>query len=345
MNGVVRNVMAYGSVGATSINDGVTPADAAIAAAIADAQANGASDVFLPPGTYLLNSPVAINTTGVTIRGAGAGVTTIKINSATNNGFVVTSASGVRFRGLTIIAATATTGAAITTNSGGMTLDDVTTTTSVDKALVMTGSSNVTVQGNCSLAGATYAVSATTVSQLTIVGGVYNGGTASIITSGCTGVAVIGANAFLMTFDAASSGVAVVGCTGSLVFSGAQPTGFFQRGNGIDGSTITVATGATATAIDLSLGHEFLINASSGGAGTVTVPDPTKLPSSTTRNYFLTVKYRNAAGGAVTWAFSGTKFVHVGAAVPANTALHTITVLYLWDGTVFREISRGDTLT
>lgn len=346
MNGVVRNVMAYGAVGATNINDGVTPADSAIAAAVADVRAAGGGVVYFPPGTYLLNSPIAVAGSNTELRGAGAVSTTLKINSGTNNGITSTAAFNLAVRYMTIVAAVSTTGKAISATTGGIVIDGVTTTSTVDTALYLpAGAGNVSVFGNSSLAGSTNGISATTVSNLTVVGGVLNGGTASIVTSGCTGVALIGVTAFLQTYDASSSGVAVIGGQASFVMSGGQPIGFFQRATGNDGSTINVATGATATAISLADGQEHMINANSGGAGTVTVPDPTSLPSSTTRNYLVTIKYRNAAGGPVTWAFSGSAFVHVGGAVPANTNGHTIAVLYLWDGSKLREISRGDTTT
>jgi hypothetical protein len=347
MNGVVRNVLAYVVAGATTVNDGVTPADTALAAAIADAQANGASDVYLPPGTYLLNSACTINTTGVTIRGAGPKATVIKINSGSNNGFTTSSANGLVFRNLAITSASGTTGAAISdTSTSGIILDNV-TMSSVANGLVLSGSSYVSIVNGSSLTATTDAVSATNVSGLVVIGGLLSGGTASLATSGCNSVSVIGTNAFLITLDSASNEVAVIGCQAS--FAGSQPISFFQRGNALDGASQTVASGGTATAFSLANGQDFVVIGNGGGAGTITIPDPTFLPPGGAKNYLITVVYKNALGGAaaVTWAFSGSKFVHVGGAVPSGTDGTQVVVQYRWDGITskFREVCRAQTTT
>lgn len=324
MNGVVRNVMAYGSVGATTVNDGVTPADSAIAAAIADTQAAGGGVVFFPPGTFLVNSPIVVNTVGVVFRGAGAAASVIKINSGTNNGFTVTSANGTQFQGLLITATSATTGKSIAVaTTTGLTVEGVKTAAAAT-GLSLTSVTGCYVGGNSNIQGSAH----------------------GIVCATCVSVTVVGGLPTSVEFDSASTDCVMIGCSIVPTFTGTtQPTRFYQFGNGADGSVISVATGATAAAIDLSFGNDVTITAT-GGVGTATVPDPVKLPPSTRRGFILTVRYVNAAGGAVTWAFSGTKFVHVGAAVPANTDLHTIIVNYVWDGTKFREMTgRADTLT
>jgi hypothetical protein len=136
------------------------------------------------------------------------------------------------------------------------------------------------------------------------------------------------------------------GSTDAISVTGTEPASFSQSGNGVDGYTVNVAIAGNHTP-DRTRGPEIRIVANSGGAGTVTVNAPTPVPSTSSRDVRMTIKYVNASGGAVTWAFAAATFIHVGAAVPASTDLHTITVAYLWDPdqSRWREECRGDTLT
>jgi len=170
MNGVVRNVMAYGSVGATSVNDGVTPADSAIAAAIADVQAAGGGVVYLPAGNYLCNSPITWSTTGLVLRGAGAGLTTIKVNSGTNNGITIASANGSQVQGLRVTATAATTGKSISVTSvTGLIINDV-KTDSAATGLALTSIIGGYVSGNSNIGG-THGIVVVTSVSVTVVGG------------------------------------------------------------------------------------------------------------------------------------------------------------------------------
>jgi hypothetical protein len=68
------NVMAFGAKG-----DGTTPDEVAIAAALTAAAGGGI--VYLPPGTYLVSSPLQV-TSGITVLGAGPQATVIKGSSS-----------------------------------------------------------------------------------------------------------------------------------------------------------------------------------------------------------------------------------------------------------------------
>src|SRR4029434_2079563 len=72
------NVYDYGAVG-----DGVADDSPAIQATIADALATGVLHVYVPPGSYLLNSPLAITDTSITLAGAGQEVTKLLVNNTT----------------------------------------------------------------------------------------------------------------------------------------------------------------------------------------------------------------------------------------------------------------------
>lgn len=93
----VFNVMDYNAVG-----DGVANDWAALNAALAAAAAAGGGVVFLPAGTYLVTTALNMNTSGVTIAGAGPAATIIKTVS---NVQVLrsTGASGLVIRDLQIL--------------------------------------------------------------------------------------------------------------------------------------------------------------------------------------------------------------------------------------------------
>lgn len=67
------NVHGFGAVG-----DGTTDDTTAINAAIDFAETSG-GEVFLPPGTYLISAALSVASSNVRIRGAGRGLTTIKM--------------------------------------------------------------------------------------------------------------------------------------------------------------------------------------------------------------------------------------------------------------------------
>src|SRR5262249_55930219 len=155
--------------------------------------------------------------------------------------------------------------------------------------------------------GSSNGITGSTVIRLTVLGG-----KADLTTGGggFTQVGMFGVETNVTT-DTGSGTIAIIGCDLlSLTFGGGtQPANFYQYGNTKDGATYSAAIGNTLSP-NLNAGNDILLVAASGGAGTQTVADPAGLPAATQRGYLVTIRYKNAAGGAVTWAFSGSKFKH-----------------------------------
>lgn len=332
LNSAGRNILAYGTVGATQVNDGVTPADSAMAAAIADAQSSGgARIVLLPAGTYLLNSTVAINTTGVTLQGAGAGATTLKINSGTNDGLVFTSANGSAVRGMRITATAATTGKSI--NVAGVTgfVVDGVKTDAAAIGLYLNNTNNVTVSGNSSITGSTVGIKGSTAITTTVLGG-----TATVDTTGGAGFSelyLLGVDG-AKTFDSSSGNVVIIGGTGA-VTAASEPTSFYMYGGGLDGTTVTQTLDATVTP-DRNLGPFLRVNVTVSGK-TMTVNLPTPTPAR--RGVTFTLLCYNNNGGATTWTLNAG--YHKASAISTTAGdLTTITFMYDLDAAVWREVSR-----
>jgi len=75
-----------------AVGNGVTNDSAAFQAAVDAVSAAGGGMVFVPPGTYMLSTPVTIKT-GVTLRGSGIDVTILKSNANNQNVVVFNSTS------------------------------------------------------------------------------------------------------------------------------------------------------------------------------------------------------------------------------------------------------------
>jgi hypothetical protein len=356
MNGVVRNVMAYGSVGATTINDGVTPADTAIAAAIADVAAAGGGTVYFPPGGYLCNSPITNSAAGVSLRGAGRGVTTIQFTSATGNGIAWTAGS-FSFEDFTIAHTATSTGSGIKlTGCTRWRIVGVDQFNFFGKALEIIGASGLGLVQHSSMYGTANAADrgiliGGTSSVINIIGGGAMGGDADIeIASSAVYVTITDGVAFNgsvgVKISTTTARVVVADCPGMAAVTpftlSATPAYFYQSGNGISVNTILVAIGATSAAPDWAKGWNQIISANSGGAGTVTVPAPT--PATAYDDARLTIQFNNASGGAVTWSLNAA--YKVSAAIP-TTDVHTIEVVFRWDSasSKWREVSRADTAT
>ncbi|GAX73729.1 hypothetical protein CEUSTIGMA_g1182.t1 [Chlamydomonas eustigma] len=76
---IAADVVQFGAVG-----DGVTDCTQAFKAAIA---AVSSGVIYVPPGTYLITTQLTISNSGVVLRGAGAGVSTIYINNSLTDVF------------------------------------------------------------------------------------------------------------------------------------------------------------------------------------------------------------------------------------------------------------------
>lgn len=340
--------------------DGLQVDTTAVQAAINRVAFLGGGEVYFPPGTYLTDQLLTCATSGVSLRGAGRGVSIIKLNSATLNGITFTGCTGFSIRDLELVAASSSSGTGITfatctkfAMSGvyvhlfyvecAMTsgqyvairdteLRSASTAGSAGRSITLTDTSNVNVTASImDCLGA----SSKTVEVL---------GSSSSLAIFQSSTSSTGTFVYFAT-AASGNGFRFVGNgIGGTAFGFADsvvPLNFFQRGNGIDGSATTSAVGNTQTPV-LITGPDIKLTAASGGAGTVTVGLPAVLPISTAKDVFYDFTFVNAAGGAVTWTLNGV-FV-VSAAIPTTDA-HTIGVRFRWDGAKLREVSRADTVT
>lgn len=120
----IINVVAEGAVG-----DGVTDDASALNAAIATAIARGGGVITFPPGVYLINSQLDIDSFGITLKGVGYSDTSgdgqSRILKAGNFDAIKVNAGSVTIDGLDILGDTGNGGDGITIESGRCTLRDV----------------------------------------------------------------------------------------------------------------------------------------------------------------------------------------------------------------------------
>lgn len=347
--------------------DGIAIDTTAVQATINRVASLGGGTVFFPAGTYLIDAGLTLSSKdGVSLKGTGAASTVLKNTSTTATLLTFSACNYFRIDDLFLTASSTSSGIGIRLAS---TTSNVTITgVRLDKHLVSIkgdGTASTWVFINNSFtpydgdaASRGIWLSGAQVSDVAIIGTTIGGGSLG----------------YAMEFENATQNICVTNCTvgaqsirwnanfigaGGFKFVGnrllastpfsfgvaAFPTNFYQYGNNQDGYSVTVATGDT-TVLDLTKGSDIRINAGSGGAGTVTVSNPTVLPSTSSRNVYFTTRHINAAGGAVTWAM-GTVFVLDGAVAIPTTAARTILVLWLWDGntSTLREVSRSTTVT
>lgn len=336
--------------------DGLAIDTTAVQAAVNRAGFLGGGEVYFPPGNYLIDQPIVASVSNVSMRGAGAS-SQITNTSGIGDLFHLIGVQRIGLRSLYLTQSSgASTGIAVKLTTCGKVILSSVSIDSHSFGVAATSSDmtieNSTIIGNLSDAAALPVK--LTDSSAFVSGGVLQGGTlggiafyAGSLSSTMVGTFIGGTIG--VTFDSAltGSGFKFVGNrlpATPFVFSAATiPGGFYQAGNGVNGSTITVATAATAAAPDFSLGPEVTINASSGGAGTVTLPNPVLLPPTTARHFIVYFKFVNGAGGAVTWSL-GTAYKV--ASIPTTDG-HTIVVGFMWDGLTskLREISLVDLAT
>lgn len=111
------SVLDFGAVG-----DGTTPDHVAIQACIDRVEARGGGVVFLPEGTYLINSGLSIDAVKVRIRGDGRGVSVIKNGSTSATAITVNMGSAIdcklTLRDFSITASTTSSGNGILVSNG-----------------------------------------------------------------------------------------------------------------------------------------------------------------------------------------------------------------------------------
>lgn len=326
------------------------------------------------------------NATGVTFRGAGSGATILRQRTGAT-GIFFAYTTGLRVKGMTLTHATTSTGDAVSLNNArGVLLDDVVTDGKFRRALYMTSSQNVRAN-QCTFKGLDADVLSRGVlvaasKHVTVRDCDLQGGTTGIaveistptagdgdcLVEACSfsnsayGVAFV-AESFGLTF--AGTGFTIIGCptlgdfaagtafipVGSTLYGVAGVAGGIvdtlrQEFNRVDGYTQNITTGASVTP-DVTRGRVIRYRGTTtGSAYLVAVPN---FPPTTQRDYTVTLKFTNAAGGAVTGWTLAAGYKLVGAAMPVNTDLHTTTITFVADvdaGTgIWRELSRTDTLT
>jgi hypothetical protein len=324
--------------------DGLTDDTAAVQKAINYVQGKGGGRVLFPPGTTLFGTGgagLAITAAGISLQGSGQGSTTLKNMGTTFDSIVVTG-NTFAIRGLTLSTNSASTGKTINvTGTTGVIIDDVALSGSAT-GVYLNNVNHVAIGGNSIIGSSTTGLSMTSVFDMTMLGGVSSGTTGVSLTT-CSNVALTGHVSTTISCDSGSTNVAVVGCPASLAFTGgAQPASFYQYGNGQDGSAYTSVGGTfNSGSVDLANGPDIALTAAQAA---VTVPTIANPPPTTRKDYFITIRFINAAGGAVTWT-TGSQLV-VNTTIP-TTNVHTILLRFLWDGAVskFREVSRADTAT
>ena len=343
------SVKDYGAQG-----DGLTVDTTAIQAAINRVAALGGGIVYFPPGTYLIDQALTnASANGVSVAGSGRASTVLKFTNAVSNGLTWSFTNGFFFENFSI-SHTSTSNAAgisithcdvfritsvecisvfskalslsLTANSGEIGASFFQSTANAgDRGVLISGTGNMRITGSL-LAGKEADVEVTGTCALAIDGCVWNGSTAAVKTSAACKVTVTNS----------PNGIAYA--TPFVLSS--TPAYFFQTGNRIALNVTTpVAIGGTTAAPDWSKGWLQKFSATSGGAGTVTVPAPT--PPTAYDDTLLTLIFVNASGGAVTWSAAWLKT----AAIPTTDG-HTITVVARYDGaSVWRAVSLVDTTT
>lgn len=341
--------------------DGLAVDTTAIQAAVNRVAFLGGGVVYFPPGDYKIDQPIVCGVSGVSLQGSGASSTVIINTGTAGNAFTWTATNGfyVRDLGVNCGSGTSTGKAFSVATSGiavlfqGVQIDDH------DVCIGLSGQANVAVT-NCYLvttdAAAARTISAASVTGLTCLGNYMYGGSGGgfcVDLSGTTATTSFSGNMFDtagIKLNTTGTGHKFVGNKTSVVTAlftvstAAFPTGFYQAGNGFDGYSVDVATGG-ATVLDLTKGRDIRIKGITG-AGTVTVTNPTILPSTSDRDVKFVTRHVNAAGGACAWAMDTVFVLDAAAAIPTTDA-RTIIIEWLWDGTTskLREMTRSTTVT
>jgi hypothetical protein len=352
------NVKAFGAKG-----DGVAIDTTPIQNALNYVKAAGGGIVMFPPGVFKVDQALTLSSaTGVIIEGRGG--STITTTHATANVFTLASCSYCGVRGLTVSAST-TTGIGISATSNDHLTIDTVVIANCQTGLSITGSlvnvrgcyidafgggaaqrgikssaTDVSISGGRVTASAGAAIEFYSTAARTTVHGV------SVGAGGATATGVLLNSNLSGAIFTISGCVGLGGCTTPIdVTSVAVWPSLRQWGNGVGGPLqLSFATGTSQTP-NVMVEGEIILNASSGGAGAVTVNLPTVVPSGAdANNRYYDFVFINGAGGAVTWNLNAAYVLNGAVAVPA-TAAHTIQVRFRYDGSKFRECSRGDTVT
>lgn len=354
------SVRDYGAVG-----DGLVDDTAACQAASNRVAALGGGTVYFPPGSYVVSAAITV-TSHASINFRGAGAASIILNSsAGGNAFTFTSCSDFTIEGLKVSHSSGSTGYGVSlVGCTNVTMRSVIVTASHARCVSVTGASAHTRIVDCYM---------TLLSGATNIGVYYNATGLHHSISGSTILPTSGGK--LIDYDGATSYCTVDSCfftqtaNGGIVwestltglhfditncptlgqFAGALSPAFVtslsvipcvrQVNNELDGANYTLLSAGTMTP-DFTASPEILITGTTTGSA-YTINAPSILPHSTMRNFRVVVRYKCAAGVNITgW---GTAAVYHHSAIISVTDTQTTAIIYLWDGTFFREIGRGIT--
>lgn len=340
--------------------------------AVNRALATGVANVFLPAGTFKTDGAIVCQNGTVRIRGLGRGVTIVTPTHATANAFTFSACPSSRIDDLSILHTTGSTGGAVVVggaspnfNASNLYVPANATYAGFAYGFDFSGASDFDLIANTQMIGATRTARFDCTS--TTKPGVLQGnlwGAASLAPVPSTiavefngangnyhliGNTIIG-NTSAILFNAAFTGTSV-SYHGNTIFStGAtmiDVTGLaadrnllrLENNNGIDGYTVNVLSGATATP-DRSKGRHIRIVGTTTGVAYV-VAAPTPAPSlGATRDTDLFLTFYNNAGGAVTgWTLNAA--YHMDAVSTVNLEMTSYHLKWDADIQVWRQFSRS----
>jgi hypothetical protein len=343
--------------------DGIAVDTSPVQAAINYCASIGGGVVYFPPGTYLMDAALTNVTDAVSFLGAGPAASIIRGTNASAGLLSITGADSFFIKDLAFRHATTSTGAALTLSGcvsvslQGIVVYEHRTGISVvganPRSISLSGSSyveglitdaaSVCINYNPASGGGDFLIANSELNGQDLGTCVsFAGASSRCYITGCTIAATAGVG---VAFAAALTGTKfrIIGndLSATTKFSfgaAAEPAGFYQYGNGADGTSVTVATTSAVTP-NRVLGDEIRYNATGSGI-TVTVNAPTPTPAR--RGVRLTIHFFNNNAGVTTWTLNA--IFHVNAAI-STTTLESTAVTFAWDndGSVWREISRAVT--
>lgn len=327
-------------------------------------------NVYFPDGSFKTDGALVMqNATGVKLIGAGRGATLIKPTHATANGFTLATCIDCGIRGLSILNTTGSTGAAIAaSDSPRLKLDDLYipangTFAGFAYGIDLSGAGDFDHIMYCEANADTVVIRSNTSSsqkpqilignQLGAAAGAPVSPTSAIEFNGSNGNVfgygnrITGAtnnilfNSLLTgtVFRFYGNSITSVGGSAPFNMSGlAADPQLYQQGNNVDGYTVNVLSGATATP-DRSQGPQIRIRGTTTGSAYV-VAAPTPPPTTLMGDVYLEIDFFNNAGGAVTgWTLNAVYHMD---AVSTTNLEHTFYRLK-WDpnSSVWRQVSRS----
>lgn len=348
-----------------AIGNGIAIDTAAVQSAANRIVALGGGVVYFPPGAYLIDQGIAVsNVSGIRFVGAAARASNIVLNHGTANALTLTSCPDSSVEHLEIKHTSTTTGAQIAAVSCSRfrVIDVYGLSAGYAYGIDHSGTTSSFIE-NTKVLGSTRAIRYNTSSTIAnnLIAGALSSAGAHIEYNGSArgnviGVSFVDASGVGILFNAALTGTGfnishnhgLAATATPLDIDTAADPRIRQWGNQLDGYTASFATGTTQTP-NWALGTSIYFNASSGGAGVVTVDPPVPTPSALDHGRILTLRLRNAAGGAVTWTMDAIYvLVPAGAPVaPAGTDGTSTIIEFQWDGATseWRERFRSNTTT